>query len=572
RKWYLGGINDISDDGGCSKDSGEQTYDVIIVQSVIQCLALFQPISKTYVNFNKTSMECTIRATVSTEEVYIREGPSLEMHPSNCNETWEVLYEVNADGSVLYGSKSDVLNAALKGDDLRIQLVPDFYIEVDDIIIINGVVCTSSVFGLSKSSWDTFEPDMYWEFIKVCEHGVVEYGRIYLGKSETPSTSSHKGMRSIWFNRRLRQSESQMNPLYCNLADGSSNCGDLYNLTDAAKEGMGIKIVENPGSTTQIVYSANRVEVFNGNCGIAIQTVWRVASFKGTTDYTKWYTTPFRWIVTLKSTSGSKETSFPDIGSGTAGPQIFSDTSGNNWFVDYCWTHSFTHDVNGGTTLGSKQELINMIRLGRRVRIVFDGYAMEADNIVIQDGLVTVQLLSQVVSKTQTQQNVGNVIIKFVRISTKGDMLTDMYYLGTSLRVESKESNMATSWFIDTRTWSLVLGTDSSGTAIHGSKLDLTEAVRSGSRLRCIVKQSPTESLIITADNIQVNTDGNIAAQFFRLVKFDDNDNSFIPFWRILILTTNGEMKETRWTIGKHEHRGSHVDYVAIDWFVDQVP
>ncbi|OWF44947.1 hypothetical protein KP79_PYT18118 [Mizuhopecten yessoensis] len=488
---------------------------------------------------------------------------------ASCGEMWDVLFEVDWDGSVLYGAKSDVMSAALRGDDMRIHLPPDRYLEVDDIFIKNGVVCTSSIFVLSKTSWDTFEPNMYWNFVKVCDHGLVHFGKTCLGKPETPSTSPPTGMHSIWFSRRLWKNQFRVNPTYCNLADGSPTCGNVRDLIYAVEEGMSVRVLTNPGRIKQFIFSAHRVEVLRDKCGIASQTVWRVASKTGLYDFSQWFTTTFYWFVTLKSSSGTKEVSRPHIGSATSDRQSFSDTTDNYWFIDYCWDHVFSQNSSGVATLGSKQELLNMMFKGRRVRIVFDGYAMGADNIVIQNDIITAQLLGQVVSKTETLQLPGNVISKLVRISTNGEIFTDLYQLGTSLKMGSNRSTIAASWFVDTRLWRLVLGTDLNGLAIVGSKLDLRKAIHAGSRLRCVVKKSPTESLFITADNIEENTDGNMAAQFFRLVEFDDNDISFLPFWRILILTTNGEMKETRWTVGEHENRGDIVSKVAIDWFVD---
>ncbi|XP_033753113.1 uncharacterized protein LOC117336610 [Pecten maximus] len=488
---------------------------------------------------------------------------------ANCSETWEILFEVDADGSVLNGSRADVLSAAIRGDDMRIHLPPDVYLEVDDIMIKDGVVCAASLFVLSKSSWGTFVSNMYWKFVKVCDHGLVHFGKVYLGKSENPSSTLPIGKHSIWFTRPLMQTDSQVNPVYCNHANGSSTCGSLYDLFKAAEEGAGIRMLENRSGTSNYIYSADRIELTDDSCGIASQTVWRVGSLLGLSDFSQWYTSPFYWFVVLKSSFGSKEVSRPSIGAGTILTQSFANTCDNNWFADYCWTHSFSHGKNGDETLGSKQELLDMINQGRRVRIVFDSYAMNADNIAINNGIVTAQLLSQVVSSTETQQNVGNVISKLVRISTNGDIFTDLYHRGTSLKAGYDKSTTAAQWFVDTRQWRLVLGTGTSGSAIEGSKLDLAKAVRAGSRLRCIVKLSATERLIVTADNIEVSTDGNVAAQVFRLMEFDDNDTNFIPFWRILILTTNGEMKETRWTIGEHQHRGDNVANHPMDWYVD---
>ncbi|XP_069105841.1 uncharacterized protein [Argopecten irradians] len=570
QKWHLGRIKPTIGPGRCSQGgSNSETgiYNITIVNSTIQCLALLQPTGGVVAKFNTATGECA-RANnqeASTENVYIREGHKQKKNMSICDESWEKLFEVEADGRVLYGTRAEVLSAALRGDDMRIHLPPDLYLEVNDVITKGGVICTASLFVLSKSSWDTFEPSMYWKFAKVCDHGKVHWGEVNLGEAVNPTSTSPTGTHSIWFSRRMRNTTSQMNPVYCNHGDGSSACGNMTDLYNAAEKGADIRMVGNPHGSLNSLLSADRVEFVSTGCGIASQTFWKVTSSSGP----EWATRTFYWYMTLTSSFGSREVSRPHIGAGTANWQTFSSTAEIDWFVDYCWILSFSHENNGDATVGSKQELIDMIRHGRKVRIMFDGYVMDADNVVIDNDNITVQLLSQAVSETETKQKVGPVISKLVRISTSGRMYTDLYQRGTSQKMGGNKYTTSASWFVDTRKWRLVLTTDSSGSAIEGLKSDLLDAVRAGSRLRCIVKLSPTEILSVTVDNIQVNTDGNIAAQFFRLMQFDDNDPSFIPFWRILILTTNGEMKETRWTLGEHEHRGDSVSYVDIEWFVD---
>ncbi|XP_069105827.1 uncharacterized protein [Argopecten irradians] len=574
QKWKLGRIEPTIGPGRCSQggdDSGTNIYNITIVNSTIQCLALLQHTGGVVANFDPATGECA-RANnqeASTEDVYIREGHVQKKNMSICDESWDKLFEVEADGRVLYGTKAEVSSATLRGDDMRIHLPPDLYLEVDDVITKGGVICTSSVFVLSKSSWDTFEPSMYWEFVKVCDHGKVHWGKVNLGEAENPTSTSPTETHSVWFSRRLQKTASQMNPVYCNHGDGSSACGYMTDLFNAAEKGADIRMVENPHESSNFIFSADRVEFISTGCGIASQSFWRVTSKSGRSDFSEWDTQPFYWYMTLSSSFGSREVSRPHIGADTAHSQRFSVSAEINWFVDYCWILSFSHGNNGDAFVGSKQELIDMIRHGRKVRIMFDGYVMDADNIIINNDSITAQLLSQAVSESETIQKEGAVISKLVRISTSGEIYTDLYQRGTSQNIGQGQSNTAASWFVDTRNWGLVLTTDSSGSAIEGTKSYLLDAVRAGSRLRCIVKLSPTEILSVTVDNIQVNTDGNIAAQFFRLMEFDDNDPSFIPFWRILILTTNGEMKETRWTLGEHEHRGDSVSYVDIEWFVD---
>ncbi|XP_069107189.1 uncharacterized protein [Argopecten irradians] len=486
-----------------------------------------------------------------------------------CDESWGKLFEVEADGSVLYGTRADVLLAVLRGDDLRIHLPHDLYLEVEEVKVKGGVICTGSIFVLSKSSWDTFEPSMYWEFAKVCDDGTVHWGNVNLGEDVSPTSStSATGKHSVWFSRRLRNTTSQMNPVYCNLRDGSSACGNMTDLFNAVEKGADIRMVQSPHGSSIFIFSADRVEFVMSGCGIASQTFWRVTSQVGSSDSWAWGH-PFYWVMMLFSSFGSKEVSRPHLGADTASKQTFSSSADIDWFADYCWILSFSHGNNGDAFVGSKQELIDMIKQGRKVRIMFDGYVMDADNIIINNDSITAQLLSQAVSESETKQKVGPVISKLVRISTSGEIYTDLYQRGTSQKMGDTKSTTASSWFVDTRKRRLLLITDSIGSPIEGSKSDLLDAVRAGSRLRCIVKLSPTEILSVTVDNIQVNTDGNIAAQFFRLMEFDDNDPSFIPFWRILILTTNGKMKETRWTHGEHEHRGDSVSYVDIEWFVD---
>ncbi|OWF46081.1 hypothetical protein KP79_PYT03746 [Mizuhopecten yessoensis] len=359
--------------------------------------------------------------------------------------------------------------------------------------------------------------------------------------------------------------ETHTNPVYCADSKSQPSCGNIADVISAAEQGKNVRLAYDFGGSSIFLTSISRLEVDHGSCGVVGQTPWKIGRLASTGKYSS----PYYWFITLFDSMSTRVVTRWYVGKHS--PKSGSSQSLHTyWNVESCWDLVFLHSANGEHLIGSKKNLIELILQGRRVRLVFGPYSMEADNVVIDDDNVTAQLLSQIDTPTARTFTTGDAVWKWVRLSSDGTYAVDLYDIGSSNMNARITSTIQAAWVVESRVWRRVLSTDSIGDEIIGSKLDLKQAVSAGSRLRCVVLLQLTSTVVVTADNIQINVDGNIAAQVFRLISFDANGTSnFIPFWRILIITTNGEMKETRWTVGEHVQRGDVVSRVRIKWFVD---
>ncbi|OWF39075.1 hypothetical protein KP79_PYT03925 [Mizuhopecten yessoensis] len=565
QRWINGGSTD------CSFDTNPMTS--VVVNSTLQCLALMQPHSgeNRVASFNKATGECSIviqSQGSAPYNAYVTQGSTIRKEQNPCPEVWEKVFEVDSDGTVLFGDVSQLVSAIKQGSYMRIHQKPNLFLEADDLIWKGSVVCGSTIFVLSKASWDVFEPNMHWQFTRICSSGMTYVSKPYLGiKSNLPEVQYSRA--STWFVRKHK--ESLPNPVYCNTKTSPSTCGDLVNLTTAVKHGFEIRLSTVAGTQEMYSYCPSRVEMqlSSGNCKVVGQMFWKAGGYGGSGLDFRFFD-PLYWWIRLYSTGGTYPATRWYIGDYSLRKQTTS-TAANDWFVDHCWMFSYSHTAAGNPEFGSLQTLVKFLLLGRRVRIVFDSVAMEADAIMIEGDMVLAQLVSQIETQTPITFPSNTAHFKLIRLSTNGTFLADIYNLGSSTRVQQDKLVSAASWIIETRQWILVLRTDENGVALTGSKSNLEQAIRAGSRLRCLVNIDSLKRLIMTVDNTDVDTDGNVAAQFFRLIEFG-NSAAFVPYWRITILTTNGEMKETHWTLGENVNRGNTVASVAIDWFVDQAP
>ncbi|XP_069122600.1 uncharacterized protein [Argopecten irradians] len=481
-----------------------------------------------------------------------------------CTDAWTKLYEVAADGSPLFGDITAITDALREGAEFRIHILPELFLEVNNAALKSGLVCASSLFVLSKSNWDTFASSMFWRYTMVCSDGMVYQARIYLGKQEQlPSlqSSSH----SIWYTRKLKGSQQRPNPLYCTDSTFEPTCNNVADIISTSEQGMSIKVAYHFGTPAYYLNSIHRLEVDSGSCRLVAQMPWKI----GKSASSGRYYTPLYWYIALIDTEAIRTVTRWYIGDHTFNSESTGTLLYTEWFVDTCWALVFSHGVNGEPLSGSKETLTELILQGRRVQVVFGPYTMEADNVIIDNDIVTAQLLGQIDTLTATSFKPGKAEWKWVRISSNGKYNVDLYDIGASQKKGQSTSTVQVSWVIESRVWRLVLRTDSFGNDVIGSKAFLKRALKEGSRLRCVIYEQPTVKLVVTADNIEMSVDDNIAAQVFRLISFDDSDTAFIPFWRILLITTKGELKETRWTVGEHQHRGNVVNHVQIDWFVD---
>ena len=157
------------------------------------------------------------------------------------------------------------------------------------------------------------------------------------------------------------------------------------------------------------------------------------------------------------------------------------------WFADGCCRHVFTHDTKGIRICGSRDALVSALMSGHRVRFQipeWDYYTVEADNLSVQSGHVTVQALKQVSKNGLTGFNSDSYWYWFM-VSTTGTLRATRYNVGEHKHRGDSTYKLTVTWFVDTRVWKHVLSNDASGSVLNGSRLNLVHAVKTGADVQC---------------------------------------------------------------------------------------
>ncbi|XP_060078516.1 uncharacterized protein LOC132558014 [Ylistrum balloti] len=545
----------------------------ITVKTLIECLAYAQQRygDDGVVTFNVTTGLCITPDNSTTPNavgrLYEKASSPVDVDdpiPEFCHTSWNMTYKTQAVGVVEYGDKTLLIDILDKGADIKVQLGENFFLESSYILQRVTERCAVVPFVIAKSAWDTLFPDSFLKITLVCTNGDIFIARQYIGVG-TVINSGFENMDITWYTRKLPEDPIQENPIYSHQANGLISKGSKETLVSAVKRGKRIKLFVD--SQLPCITSLQRLEINAqmGDCNIIAQNIFRI----GVKMYSNALSIPLYWWNALFSTLGEVKISRWYIGS-----HVHKSDTGTAydmaWYVDECWGFAFMYSNDGSVLSGSIEILKANILAGRRVRVLFDSYSIEADNILLSNNtqVVTGQFLNQLDTSSPMVFSAGQW--KWVRLSTDGSVMTDIYELGSSAKISNSAMLSSASWFVERRKWREVLVTSPNGTALVGSKSALVQAVRQGSTLRCVVVFSNDDTLVFTADNIEIHTDGNVAAQLFKYIEFGDvNDGMFIPYWRIMLVCTTGKVQESRWTVGEHEKRGEVLHNSVTSWFVD---
>ncbi|WAR14328.1 hypothetical protein MAR_004433 [Mya arenaria] len=106
----------------------------------------------------------------------------------SCHQNWTHILTTSTNGVVTYGSKSDLISAAMSGSDVRIQLGDNEFMSVQNLHTVGDNICGQALFHISKASWKTFQEKAYWWFLNVCSTGRFQMMRYYVGNHVLYST------------------------------------------------------------------------------------------------------------------------------------------------------------------------------------------------------------------------------------------------------------------------------------------------------------------------------------------------------------------------------------------------
>lgn len=489
---------------------------------------------------------------------------NLQQQFSGCNEKWKTIVKTGKNGEEKYGSKRDLVNHLVAGDDIRFSLINGTYFTSIQSAILTGNenVCVQALFHISKSGYNNFQSDAYWWFLNVCTSGHVHMSRWSVG-AHTDRGQTKTTYDITWF---ARSRSCQTQPIFCNLETGGRKCGDVSLLANSVLNGASVKVL-NPQNG--YITSFTNIAVSGDGLSVAGQYPWHVS--QSTVNNHVEFQSNVYWWATIWSTTGRVEMSRWNVGEHTSRGKSSMNTP-MEWFVDDCWTLAYSHNSSGHETDGSLDLLVGAVLAGRKVRVKMGSYIVEPENLYIRNGHVSAQLLGHL-SKNTIFDFQTDVYWYWQIVSTTGDVETVRYNIGSTQNRGNSADKQAISWFIETRPWSNVLSTSSTGSVTHGSKADLVTAVQAGSQLRLVVHEAVDSFSIIEADNIAIEN-SEVAAQSIRYIS-DENGSSGIPrrfktppYWKFSLTSTDGNQRAVWWKVGEHTSLPATTEKYPVDWIV----
>ncbi|XP_052672813.1 uncharacterized protein LOC128155241 [Crassostrea angulata] len=483
---------------------------------------------------------------------------------SGCNEKWKTIVKTGKNGEEKYGSKQDLVNHLVAGDDIRFSLNNGAYFTSIQSAILTGNenICVQALFHISKSGYNNFQSDAYWWFLNVCTSGHVHMSRWSVG-AHTDRGQTKTTYDITWF---ARSRSCQTQPIFCNLETGGRKCGDVSLLASSVLNGASVKVL-NPQNG--YITSFTNIAVSGDGLSVAGQYPWHVSQ-SIVNNHVQFQSNVY-WWATIWSTTGRLEMSRWNVGEHTSRGKSSMNTP-MEWFVDDCWTLAYSHNRSGHETDGSLDLLVGAVLAGRKVRVKMGSYIVEPENLYIRNGHVSAQLLGHL-SKNTIFDFQTDVYWYWQIVSTTGDVETVRYDIGSTQNRGNSADKQAISWFIETRPWSNVLSTSSTGSVTHGSKADLVTALQAGSQLRLVVHEAVDSFSIIEADNIAIEN-SEVAAQSIRYIS-DENGSSGIPrrfktppYWKFTLTSTDGNQRAVWWKVGEHTSLPASTERYPVDWIV----
>lgn len=109
-----------------------------------------------------------------------------------CSGEWTAIVKTGADGTVINGSKRDLVDHLVVGDDIRISLNDSiFQTSIQSATLTeNENVCVQAIFQLGRSAYDEFNGDLYWDFLIVCTTGQAHVSRWYVGEHNSTGNAT----------------------------------------------------------------------------------------------------------------------------------------------------------------------------------------------------------------------------------------------------------------------------------------------------------------------------------------------------------------------------------------------
>lgn len=119
-----------------------------------------------------------------------------------CRGEWTAIVKTGADGTEINGSKRDLVDRLVAGDEIRISLNNSiFQTSIQSATLTeNENVCVQTIFLLGRSAYDEFSGDLYWNFLIECTTGHAHVSRWYVGEHNSTGNATLV-VDIVWFVR-----------------------------------------------------------------------------------------------------------------------------------------------------------------------------------------------------------------------------------------------------------------------------------------------------------------------------------------------------------------------------------
>ncbi|RUS86572.1 hypothetical protein EGW08_005653 [Elysia chlorotica] len=360
-------------------------------------------------------------------------------------------------------------------------------------------ICSSSIWFFSDNGTQ-IDTDADWLPTLVCTNG--EVSRLNYTSATWNRAVGNNDLQVIgqiaWY---TKATQCDNKPVYSQFVDGSQSQGSIDKLMRLAKWSELRANMRDRGFS----FLLQNQKIYNNEL-ITAQSLNHV-SLRYTRDAVKFNSEPFYSWLSVWSTNGRRDVSRWFVENTT----LYShnnDFVSMDWYGDQCWRRVYSTDSAGRSIYGSLDELIQMVQLGHRVRVHFEGFNLKANGIRVLGDLVVAQTVEEFSRRDNYPEfdapffnTRARVVYRLVHSS--GVVKTYKYFLDNYALSESDEtSKFAIDWMVDTRPWTKVYRTDASGQVTFGSKFELQDAVAKGAAFRLSIEQDEGQFLT-EADNVR---------------------------------------------------------------------
>lgn len=242
---------------------------------------------------------------------------------------WKEIFEHDANGKPLSGSRQTLTTAILSGHRVRFQLPHwNYYTaEADNLSVRNGHVTAQALKHVSKASPARFQDDVYWYWLMVSTTGTVRSTKYNVGEHRHRGDSTDK-LKVKWFidTRSWRQ-------VLSNDPSGNVVSGGRTHLVQAVRTGTDVRCVQGDRKQGYSFKAQNLAVSPDGN-HVAAQTLNHVSMQSAPNPNEMMIQPRAYWWFTIVSTKGRREMSRWTVGKHENRGKS-SDKVGTKWFVNY---------------------------------------------------------------------------------------------------------------------------------------------------------------------------------------------------------------------------------------------